>query len=300
MSDRQPGMSEEFQARMRRGLSSMAVRERLRERSRNRSIAGGALAAVVVATVAIFGVQALAGGDAERDLAGPGTTQTPTPTPSVGSGETPAGEPTVEPTAEPTEPVAPEPTPPPGFEGVAAGEPQLLDVYTCDGCGDSGAAGGPGLERTYDVYLLCGSRGIVSFGGSPWVDCAELGDGAGIALLDRIDTLEDGDPRFTASGDFDGDLLVVDAGEPPVREAGGAAGEGRTTTVWVTCGSRSGTITIADSVIDCGDLAAPEDGQFRGALFAAWGVPILPGDIGPRVEASDDALIDSLRWVIER
>ena len=46
---RGPRMSHDFEERMRRGLSTMAVRERVRERRRNRAIAGGAVAAAVVA-----------------------------------------------------------------------------------------------------------------------------------------------------------------------------------------------------------------------------------------------------------
>ena len=304
MSGLQPGdeprMDDAFRARMRQGLSSMAVRERMRERRRNRAIAGGAVAAVVVATFAVVGAQALAGVGAERDQAAPASTQSEAPAPTVA--ETPPGD---APTAQPTESAAAtepaEPTPPPGLEGVAAGEPQLLDVLTCDGgCGDTGAAGGPLLERTYDVYLLCGSRGTVHFGGELWVDCGELGAGAGIALFDRMDTLEDGDPQFTTSSDFDGDLVVVDAGEPPVRQSRGAEGEGTTATVWLTCDSLTGTIAVGDSVIDCGGVEAPADGTFRGSLFAVWGVPILPGEIGPRVEVGDDAQLGSLTWVIER
>ena len=96
MSDElQPGMSEDFKARMRQGLSSMAVRERVRERRRNRAIAGGAVATVTAVVLGV-GVWQIAGAiDPRVDQAAvpttsvePSTTPTPAPTPTPTSAPT--------------------------------------------------------------------------------------------------------------------------------------------------------------------------------------------------------------------
>ncbi|MCH1881885.1 hypothetical protein [Agrococcus sp. ARC_14] len=285
MNDEQ--MSDEFKSRMRQGLSSMAVRERMRERSRNRAIAGGALAAVVVATVAVFGAQAL-GGVAERDQAAPSS-----PTPTVV--ETPTPGETTAPTPAPTESPEPEPTAPPGLEGVAAGEPLVVGVETCaDGCGDAGAAGPePIVERIFDIYLVCEGRGTVFFGSEAWIDCSAQQVGSGFVQLDQRDVVGDGDLEFTSSEDFNGALTLVDAGQPPVGTI-----EGDSATVWVTCSDQSSTITVGGVAFDCSAAEAPADDFFRSATLAAWGVPILPGEIAPRIER--DQGTGSVSFVVER
>lgn len=282
-----PGMSEEFKARMRQGLSTMAVRERVRERRRNRAIAGGALAAVVVCAVAVFGSQALGNLSSERDQAAPPTPTAPTETAQ------PTAEPTAEPTPEETAPASP--TPPPGFEGVAAGEPLVLDHETCvGGCGDVGAGGGPPVERTFDVYLVCEGSGSVSYGGELWVDCAGQATGAGFVRLGVLDTVDDGDPQFTTSGDFNGRLAVVDAGAPPVGD-----GAGGTATVWVTCHSPYDAVTVGGVLFDCGTVEVPQDELLVRATMAAWGVPILPGEIAPRIEQGESSTAE-VSFVVER
>lgn len=287
--ERPPEMGDDFRGRMRQGLSSMAVRERLRERRRNRAIAGGALAAIVVATVAVIGSQALGGAQLEQDRAQPGTTQTPGQPPAQTPGGTDPGTstPPVEP---PVETGAP--TPPPGLEGVAAREAQLLDVATCAECGDAGSADGAPVEGRFDVYLVCEGRGTVSFGGVLWVDCAEHPAGTGFAQLGVVDTLSDGDPQLTASSDFDGRLSRVDEGAPAVGE-----GEGGTATVWVTCSGQSEPVVVGGVTFDCGAVEAPEGEMVTAATFAAWGVPILPGEIAPRLTGAVPA---SLSFVVER
>lgn len=282
-----PQMDDEFKARMRRGLSTMAVRERMRERSRNRAIAGGALAAVVIATVAVFGSQALGTLQSERDQAAPPTTTTPVET----------GVPTPEPTepvetTPPTEPA--EPTPPPGFDGVAAGEPTVTDVETCIECGDAGAAGGPQLERIYDLYLLCEGSGVVRFGGEVWVDCGDHRAGTGFVEHGVPDWYDDGDPQFTTSDDFDGQLSVVEPGAAAVGDSPGA-----TATVWVTCSSPEGTVAVGGVLFDCSAAVPPEGETLRASTLAAWGVPIEPGLFAPRIEIGADAIV-SVSYVVER
>ncbi|WP_306233264.1 hypothetical protein [Agrococcus beijingensis] len=290
-------MDDAFKARMRQGLSSMAVRERLRERRRNRAIAGGALAAVVVATVAVIGAQALGGGQLEQDRAQPGTTQTPAPATS----STPA--PTEPSTPAPTEPSTPAPsepgpapaTPPAGFEVVAAGEPRVLDVQSCaDGCGDAGTGGGSPVERTFDVYLLCEGSGSVAYGGQSWVDCSEHPAGSAFVQLDAIDTVDDGDPQFTTSTDFDGQLRVVEPGRLPAGDAGGS-----TATVFVTCQGTRGTVRVAGVVFDCAAAEAAPGMVVRSSTIAAWGVPIEAGALAPRIEPDPDASVQ-VAYVVER
>lgn len=296
MNDEQHGMSDEFASRMRQGLSTMAVRERVRERSRNRAIAGGALAAVVVATVAVLGSQALGQLGPERDQAGPAVTQTPTTAPT-GPTEPGSTEPAPSETA-PSEPTPTDtaPTPPPGFAGVAAGEPLVVDTESCgDGCGDAGAAGdGTHVERRFDIYLLCEGSGSVSYGGAPWVDCSEHPAGSGFVQFDVIDTFEDGDPQVTASSDFDGQLSVVEAGQPPV-----GSGAGGTATVWVTCIGSTGSVMVGGVLFDCSTAVAPEGEIVVGSTIAAWGVPIRPGEIAPRVEG-DRSGMATVSFVVER
>lgn len=291
MSDEQHGMSDEFASRMRQGLSTMAVRERVRERSRNRAIAGGALAAVVVATVAVFGSQALGQLSPERDQAGPAVTQTPTTAPTEPGSTDPApSEPA------PTETAPTEPTPPPGFAGVAAGEPLVVDTESCGGdCGDAGAAGnGTPVERLLDIFLLCEGSGSVSYGGAPWVDCSQHAAGSGFVQFDVVDSFEDGDPQVTASSDFDGQLSVVEAGQPPVGSGGGG-----TATVWVTCTGSTGRLTVGGVLFDCSTAVAPAGEIVVGSTIAAWGVPIRPGEIAPRVEGGRSAMA-TVSFVVER
>ena len=281
MSDRQQsGMSPDFRARMRQGLSTMAVRERVRERRRNRAIAGGAVAAVAAAVVGV-GVWQFAGAlDLRIDEAAPAPTTTM--------------EPSAEPSAEPPPSATPEPVPtetapvpPPGFEGVAAGEPIVTDFVDCrNGCGDTGAAGGPALERSYDVYVLCEGSGSVLFGGAEWIDCADHEPGTGWALVDRSDVVGDGDPRFTATPDFDGQLQVVEPGEVPPGSV-----EGETATVYYDCGP---TVTIGGVTFDCNtDPGIIPD-------LAAWGVPIADGSFAPMMESVGGVSRSDMRWVMER
>ncbi|WAC67196.1 hypothetical protein OVA14_05490 [Agrococcus sp. SL85] len=287
MSDeRPPGMSEEFQARMRLGLSTMAVRERVRERRRNRAIAGGAVAAAVVAVVAVLGGQVLAGGASERDVAVPTQTAEPTTEPTQPSLDTP--------TPEPTETEPAEPTPPPGFEGVAAGEPSVLDSVDCSegGCGDAGAAGGPSVEGVYDVYVLCQGTGQVRFGDSVWIDCTQFDPGTGWALLAYDDTVGDGDPEFTATSEFDGRLDVLPTGESPQGRA-----QASTATVYYDCsGFEEGPI-IDGVQWDCrqGGFSIIPD-------LGAWGVPIPEGSYAPRIRHDGDGSLGTsmVRWVEER
>lgn len=282
-----PQMDEEFKARMRRGLSTMAVRERIRERTRNRAIAGGALAAVVVATVAVFGSQALGTLQSEREQAAPPTTTSPMET----------GVPTPEPTepgetTPPTEPA--EPTAPPGLEGVAAGEPTVTDVQSCAECGDAGAAGGDPTESHFDVYLLCEGSGTVRFGGEVWADCGEQRAGTGFVEHNVADWYDDGDPRFTTSDDFDGQLSVVEPGAPAT-----GASPGDTATVWVTCSAPEGTVTVGGVLFDCSAAVPPEGETLVSSTMAAWGVPIEPGLFAPRIEIGADAVV-SVSYVVDR
>lgn len=279
----QPGMSEEFKARMRQGLSSMAVRERVRERRRNRAIAGGAVATVTAVVLGV-GVWQIAGAiDPRVDQAAvpttsvePSTTPTPAPTPT----------PTSAPTA-PTETAEPEPTPPPGFEGIAAGTPFMHDFFDCaDDCGDTGAGGsGPVVERTYDVYVVCEGAGTVSYGEAVWVDCGTLAPGSGFAELGVLDTIDDGDPQFTASSGFTGQLSVVERGAPSSGSV-----EGSTATVFVECSPFTDPVTVGGTRFAC-------DPDLESQSLAAWGIPILPGEIAPRIEGVEHATI---RFVVER
>jgi hypothetical protein len=276
MSDeRQSAMSEEFRARMRQGLSSMAVLERRRERRRNRAIAGGSAAAVAALVVGV-GIWSVAGAELpERDQAAPTSPVEPGAAPS-------------DPASEPTPSASPLPAPPTGFAGVAARQPiTYASLPGCESeCGDTGAAGGPlddRVERVYDVYVVCEGQGSVSFGGERWLDCSALAPGTGYAALGLYDLVDDGDPRFTASSDFDGQLSVVDTGEPSTGSIDGA-----TATVFVDCYPGSLPITIGGVVFECDPTLASQS-------LAAWGVPILPGEIAPRIEGTW-----SLRFVVER
>lgn len=279
MSDElQPGMSEDFKSRMRQGLSSMAVRERVRERRRNRAIASSAVAAVTAVVLGV-GVWQVAGSiDPRMDQAAPVPSITVAPS-------TPAPPPPTS-AAVPTETTAPEPTPPPGFEGVASGVPIVTDFIDCsDGCGDAGAAGGPTVERVFDVYVLCEGSGSVLYGGAEWIDCADHEPGSGWAVLDAVDVVGDGDPRYASSPDFDGQLQVVDAGAAPTGDAIGG-----TATVYYDCGSSA---TIGGVLFDCSDPAIIPD-------LAAWGIPVEPGSFAPRIEIAPGEPRSELRWVMER
>ncbi|WP_343920022.1 hypothetical protein [Agrococcus citreus] len=278
MSDQQPRMSDDFKARMRQGLSSMAVRERVRERRRNRAIAAGAVAAVTAVVLGVGAWQVVGAIDPRVDQAA-----TP-PTTTVEPSATPTPTPTLAPAA--TETAEPEPTPPPGFEGVAAGVPIITDFIDCSaGCGDSGAAGGPMIERVFDVYVLCEGTGSVLYGGAEWIDCADHEPGSGWALLDASDVVGDGDPRYTTSPDFDGQLQVVDAGAAPSGDATGS-----TATVYYDCGA---SVTIGGVLFDCSDPGIIPD-------LAAWGIPIAPGSFAPRIEFAPGDAKGPVRWVMER
>lgn len=286
MSDeRPPGMSEEFQARMRLGLSTMAVRERVRERRRNRAIAGGAVAAAVVALVAVLGGQVLAGGAGERDVAVPTQTAEPTTEPTQPSLDTP--------TLEPSETEPAEPTPPPGFEGVAAGEPDYVQSTACptNDCGDAGAAGGPSLEGQYDVYVLCEGAGQVLYGGRVWIDCAQYDAGTGWAMLGYGDFVGDGDPEFTATPDFEGRLDVLAPGAVPQGRAQAA-----TATIYHDCSRGPGELRVGGTLWEC------RRDDYAAESVSAWGVPIAEGSYAPRFEApdSDPRQPTMLRWVEER
>lgn len=286
MSDeQQPGMSEEFKARMRQGLSSMAVRERVRERRRNRGIAGGAVAAMAAAIVGV-GVWQFAGAlDPRVDQAAPAPTTTP-------ASIEPSAEPTPEPTPTATATATPEPTetgptPPPGFEGIAAGEPIITDFFDCGGgCGDAGAGGGLEVERSFDVYVLCEGSGSVLYGGVEWIDCAQHEPGSGWALLGLLDFVGDGDPQYTTGAGFDGYLQVVDPGVVPTGSV-----ENSTATVYYDCGP---PVTIGGVRFACdGDPGIIPD-------FAAWGIAIERGSFAPRVEAAEGTRPSHVRWVMER
>jgi hypothetical protein len=285
MSEQPPPMGDDFQARMRRGLSTMAVRERVRERRRTQAIAGGALAVIAAAVVGVGAWQlADATGDPQRDQAAP--------TPSVSQpADTPA--PSEPGASEPAPTDRPDPTAPPGLEGVAAGEPEVLDVLRCEECGDAGAAGqAPVVERTFDVYLVCEADGTVDYGGQRWIDCADHPAGTGFTQLGVPDLIDDGDPRFTASDDFDGALSIVDAGAPPVGSIDGASA-----TVSVVCHRDQGAVTVGGVRFDC--TAGWEGPGVQSVIQAAWGVPIRPGEIGPRIELDGDALA-SVTYAVER
>lgn len=283
------GMDAAFRARMRQGLSTMAVRERTRERRRNRAIAGGALAAVVVATAAVFGVQALAGADGQRDQAAP-----PAPT-----SEAPAPTPTPEPT--PTEP--PEPTPPPGFEGVAAGEPIVTESRAGD-VGDTGAAGGPHasqIEGYIDSYVLCEGSGQVYSGDELWVDCATLQPGTVIADIGSPQYRDWVDSELSRSADFDGTVRAVPNGEVPE-----GVGVGGSATVYVECLFEP-SVTIGGVRFECMEPVDTGAGSTEvAAEMAAWGVPFGPDELVPRIEvdaASNGSLgvaRGTIRFVIER
>ncbi len=162
--------------------------------------------------------------------------------------------------------------------------PIVTDSVPASDSGDTGAAGGPSIERVYDVYVLCEGEGTVLFGGAAWIDCTEFEPGTGWAIFGQLDYAGDGDPQYTASPDFDGQLSVVDEGAVPAGSANGA-----TATVYYDCGS---TVTIGGVVFDCdADPTAIVD-------LAAWGVPIGAGSFAPRVEA--EVRPESIRWVVER
>ncbi len=281
------GMDDAFRARMRQGVATMAVRERVRERARNRAIAGGALATVVVATAAIFGVQALGGAAERHDQAAP-----PTPT------RTAAPEPTVSPTPQPT-PTEQEPTPPPGFEGVAAGEPVVTGVIPPGDAGDAGAAGGPHpsqIEGYVDAYVLCEGDGRVYSGDDLWVDCGALAPGTVIVDIGTPRFREWDDPELTWSADFDGEVRVVPNGEQPE-----GVGVGGTATVHVEC-LLAPPVTIGGVRFDC--EGSPEAGHVTD--LAAWGLPFGPDVLVPRIEVEplEDGQPGSahgtIRFVIER
>ncbi len=277
--ERQPGMSDEFKTRMRQGLSSMAVRERVRERRRNRAIAGGGVAAVAALVVGVGVWQVTGAIDPSIDQAAP-------PVPSM----------TAEPSATPPAPTlttateAPEPTPapPPGFEGVAAGEPIVTASVEAPEGGDTGAGGGAPIEREYEVYVLCEGGGSVLFDGIPFIDCEQFEAGTGWAYFGLTDVVGDGDPQYTATADFDGQLQVVDKGAMPSGTV-----EGATVTVYYDCMSRE-VLTIGGQRFDCG--ADPR----RIPDLAAWGVPVAPGSFAPRIETEDAGFNGVVRWLVER
>lgn len=284
MSDEQQ-MSDAFKARMRQGLSTMAVRERMRERARNRAIAGGALAAVVIAAGAVLGVQVLAGGAAHQDMAGPGTSTTAEPTAPPAPGPTEAPEPTE---TEPTETAPAEPTPPPGFDGVAAGEPLVTSTIPLES-GDAGAGGGydPGqVERRTDIYVLCEGTGTVSLGDEPWIDCTTLQPGTVAVHLDRPYFSDWDDDELVVSDDFDGVVREVPAGEAPA-----GTGTGGTATVHVICFGDAPTV-VGGVSFECS--WSDDDEQARSV--AAWGVPFGPDELVPRITERNGFIT----FVIER
>lgn len=284
---RDDGMSAEFQARMRRGLSTMAVRERQRERQRERrrrAMAAGALVAVVVAGGTALTIAVTGDGSREQDRAQPGTTETP--------------DPAVLSTPGPLVTDAPSPTAPLEFEGVAAGTPQVFDVQTCTGvddCVDQSAAGSAPADRIVDAYVLCESDGTVSQGARPWIDCSEQRPGSGFVQLHVAADASDADAEFTASPDFDGTLAVVETGQRPQGEAGSA-----TATVYVTCLSTRGTITVGGVDFDCGLAQAPEGEFVESATLGAWGIPIQPGDLAPSIERDPRSVFVQVEYVAER
>lgn len=279
-------MRDEFRARMRQGLASMAVRERVRERARNRAIAGGALAAVVLVTAGVFGVQAL-GGSAERDQAAP-----PTPSPTVA--ETPAPTATdpaeTDPAhSEPGETTPAAPTPPPGFEGVAAGEPIVIGSETCDGCGDAGAGGD--YRAFLDVVVLCEGVGAVTYDGLPWIDCATVPAGTGVVQVALPLLRDEPDPVFAGVDGFTGQVRVVPHGQSVMGDAGGASAS-----VYYDCDGWGGgvPITVGDTVFDCSGDAGER------LHLAAWGVPIPLGQLVPALSVPEGTPGAQLRFVVER
>lgn len=279
-------MRDEFRARMRQGLASMAVRERVRERARNRAIAGGALAAVVLVTAGVFGVQAV-GGNAERDQAAP-----PTPSPTVV--ETPAPTATEPAATEPAETDPPEtdpaePTPPPGFEGVAAGEPIVTGSETCDGCGDAGATGD--YRAFLDVVVLCESAGAVTYNGLHWIDCTTVPAGTGVMQVALPLLSDEPDPVLEGVDGFTGELQVVPHGQPVPGDAGGASAS-----VYYDCDGWGGgvPITVGGTVFDCSSEAGER------LQLAAWGVPIPAGQLVPTLSVPEGTPGAQLRFVVER
>lgn len=285
-----PRMSADFEERMRRGLSTMAVRERVRERRRSRAIAGGAVAAAVVAVAAVIGGQALAGLAPERDMAAP-----PAPTTSATSEPVPSE--TAVPAPTPTETAPAEPTPPPGFEGIAAGEAHVTASVPLGEGGDAGAAGGPDpkqIEGYVDVYVLCEGSGQVLVGDTPWLDCARLQEGTVMLDLGRALYRDFDDPEIRGTADFTGVIRQVQRGEAPA-----GIGVGGTATVYVDCWSRPSTLRVGgvDVTEGCGTAV---DGRFVTEV-GAWGIPFGPDQLIPTVEVGpDDRSSGAIRLVIQR
>jgi hypothetical protein len=280
-----PGMDEEFAARMRRGLSAMAPREVARTRRIRRRVAGGALGALAAAVVAVVGVQTIgAAGDGSVEAV-------PTPTSTVG--ETSSAEPTPEPTpsasSDPVVEPEPEPTPPPGFEGVAAGTPVVVDTLdtTEAGFGDTGAAGDGEPYVLHDVYVLCRDEGTVQ---TPWdvVDCTAEAPMTVIAQLGIPTFASQGTrPSIVMSDDFSGTVRVVDAGEVP-----GGTGIAGVAAAWVGCPA---TVTIGGSAFTCswvqGPLVAAEE--------AAWGIPYAADQLVPPIVREDPSAPMIVRFVLD-
>lgn len=275
------GMSPDYQSEMRRGLATIAVQERRRERKRRRAIATGALTVVAVAVGAVVASQALTGVSPAQHRAQPAVTETTTPS-----------------IPEPTDTDHGESTPPEGFEGVAAGAPRVLHADFCTGtddCGDQPAIGSGPADSAIDAYALCGTEGTIDHAGVTWIDCGDYPAGSGFVRLHVPSGPSESDAGFATSPDFDGSLTVVDAGERPLGDAGG-----RTATVSVTCLSPRGSITVGGSAFDCSLAEAPEGEFVRSATLGAWGIPIPPGELSPRIERNQLSIFVQVSYVVER
>ncbi|MFC7432177.1 MULTISPECIES: hypothetical protein [unclassified Agrococcus] len=285
----EPGMDDEFAARMRRGLSAMAPREVARTRRIRRTAASGVLGVLAVAVVAVLGGQVLGlPGDGSVEAVPtptPTVVDTPSPVPSSDPAPTASPGPSPGPSPEPD----PEPTPPPGFEGVAAGVPVVTDTLDTSGgvgYGDTGAAGDePYL--LHDVYVLCRGAGVVE---TPRVavDCAEEAPMTVIAQLNVVTYESWGTrPLVTLSDDFTGTVRVVDSGEIP-----GGVGTGGVAAAWVTCPA---ALTIGGSAFSCtwtqGSLIAAEE--------AAWGIPYSADQLVPPIVLDDPTAPQTIRLVLD-
>lgn len=279
-----PGMDEAFAQRMRRGLSAMPPRELARTERIRQRVAGG-LGLLVIVAVTVLGVQTLGPGASPGIEAVP----TPTPTPSV----TPTPDPTPDPTpsVSPTPDPAPDPTPPPGFEGVAAGQPVVTETFDTAGgvgLGDTGAAVGEPY-RVHDVYVLCRGQGVVE---TPLetIDCAAETPMTVLAYLGTISLVSQGGyPQVTLSGDFTGTVRIVAPGETP-----GGVGVGGVASVWVDCPPR--LESIGGVVFTCtwtqGTLIPLEE--------AAWGIPYAPDQlVPPIVRANAEGSGTVVRFVLD-
>lgn len=272
MSDERHGLDPDFAQRMRAGLSTMAVRERRRERARRRVLGIGAATAAVAGVVALGLVQL-------GVVAVPGDETAPPPTHDPGAVPTETA-PAPPPEAEDPAPPDDGQTPPAGFEGVDPGE--VVALGSGPHLGGTGDAAADDDWVAIDVYVLCSGAGQVLEGGAAQVDCAA--EPAGTIVMfsgwDDPDAID-----ITTSGDFDGTVEWVPTGELPQ-----VASQGGTATVEVACvGSRDRpqVYVVGGITFDCATVGDIPYDQYT--TLAAWGVPYEAGQLGPAI-TSDDPL----------